>query len=104
MGGFFRLAGAITITPAVAVRRHSIERARIALAARNASNDNLLGLDPKLLAIGLQVAPTIGWRKLAALGAVGIIAVGLAREWSGRDSGDPDAGQPPADGEIVSTP
>jgi predicted MFS family arabinose efflux permease len=38
-------------------------------------------LDPKLMAMGYQVGQAIGWRRIASLAAVGLLAAGLTREW-----------------------
>jgi predicted lysophospholipase L1 biosynthesis ABC-type transport system permease subunit len=79
---FFILIALIAIVACLITRRRNMERARLELAARR-SNTNWL--DPKLMAMGLQIGQTIGWRKLASLAAVGLLAAGLAREWSGHD-------------------
>src|SRR5712691_7599382 len=79
---FFILIALIAIVACLIARRRNMERARLELAARS-SNTNWL--DPKLMAMGFQIGQAIGWRKLASLAAVGLLAAGLAREWSGRD-------------------
>jgi anti-sigma-K factor RskA len=41
------------------------------------------------MAVGVQVGQAIGWRRIAALAAVAVLAAGVAQEWSGRKkSGD----------------
>jgi uncharacterized membrane protein YbhN (UPF0104 family) len=68
------------------VRRRNIARAERELAARS----NAAWLDPKVLAMGFQIGQSIGWRRLASLAVVGLLAAGLAKEWFGRD--EPRAG------------
>jgi len=81
LGGAFLALALIAILTCVIARRRNIERARFELEVRKSANPGLL--DPKLMAMGYQVAQTIGWRKVASLGAVGLLAAVLAREWIG---------------------
>jgi hypothetical protein len=67
-------------------RLRNIERARRELAARSHAG----WLDPKFLAVGLEIGRTLGWRRLATLAAVGVLAAGLGKEWFG--SGAKDSG------------
>jgi hypothetical protein len=46
------------------------------------------------MAMGFQVGQAIGWRRLASLGAVALLAAGLAKEWLGRDSPSADDEEP----------
>jgi hypothetical protein len=50
--------------------------------------------DPKFMAVGLDIARAVGWRRIVPLAAIGVLAATLAREWAGRErSGlaeDPD--------------
>jgi hypothetical protein len=62
------------------------------IAARNSASTNWL--DPKFMAMGFQVGQAIGWRRLASLGAVALLAAGLAKEWLGRDSPSADDEEP----------
>jgi hypothetical protein len=90
LAGAFFLIAIIAVLAAVLARRHNQQRARLELAA--VSRANLL--DPKLLTIGLEVGRAIGWGRIAALGAVGLFAAGLSKEWrSGRR--DKAADKPP---------
>src|SRR5262245_37371105 len=85
LGGLFALIALIALVTAVLVRRHNMERARLELASRSSTSF----LDPKLMAVGVQVGQAIGWRRIAALVAVAVLAAGVAQEWSGRKkSGD----------------
>ncbi len=79
LGIFFLVVALIAIVACVMARRRNIERARLELDVRRGANTNLL--DPKLMAVGYQVGQAIGWRKVASLAAVGLLAAGLAKEW-----------------------
>jgi len=85
LGALFALIALIALVTAVLIRRRNMERARLELASRSATSF----LDPKLMAVGMQVGQAIGWRRIAALVAVAVLAAGVAQEWSGRSkSGD----------------
>jgi hypothetical protein len=85
LGGLFALVALVTLVTAVLIRRRNMERARLELASRSSTS----WLDPKLMAVGMQIGQTIGWRRIAALVAVAVLAAGVAQEWSGRSkSGD----------------
>ena len=71
------VAAAAAVTLAVA-RQRTIERARGELAARRSQTRP----DPRLLVIGLEIGRTFGWRKGLPLAVMGILAAGIAREWS----------------------
>lgn len=81
LGGAFLVAALIAVLACVMARRRNIERARFELEVRKGASPGLL--DPKLMAMGFQVGQAIGWRRVASLGAVGLIAAFLAREWLG---------------------
>ena len=72
-------------------RRRNIERARRELAARSNAN----WLDPKLIALGIQVGQAIGWRRIVSLTAVALLAAGLVKEWSGRVDAEREDEVPP---------
>ncbi len=76
---FCLLIASIAMVACMLVRRRNIERARLELAAR--SNTELI--DPRFLAVGLQLGQAVGWRKVATLAAVGLVAALVAREWLG---------------------
>jgi hypothetical protein len=82
LGCLFAAIALIALVACLKTRLRNIEHARLELAA---SRSNTNWLDPKLMAMGFQIGQTIGWRKLASLAAVGLLAAGLAREWSGHD-------------------
>jgi hypothetical protein len=85
LGGLFALIALIALLTAVLIRRRNMEHARLELASRSSTSF----LDPKLMAVGMQVGQAIGWRRIAALVAVAVLAAGVAQEWSGRKkSGD----------------
>jgi hypothetical protein len=93
LGFFFVLLALIALLAGMLARRRNQARARLELAARS----NAGWLDPKLMAVGLQVGQAIGWRRLASLAAVALVAAGLAKEWSSRDRAGPAAEEPPPD-------
>jgi hypothetical protein len=91
---FFVLVALLALLAGVLARRRNKERARLELSARSQAG----WFDPKLMAVGMQVGQAIGWRRLISLAAVAVLAAGLAKEWSGRDSadsGDSDSEPPP---------
>ena len=69
---------------AILIRRRAIARAQRELAARRSAH----WLDPRLLAVGLQVGQAAGGRRLMTVAAVGVLAVGLAKEWAAHSSRD----------------
>jgi hypothetical protein len=88
LGGVFLGVALIALVACLMVRRRNIARARRELEARARAGANWL--DPKLIAVGLQVGQAIGWRKLISLAAVALVAAGVAREWYGKSEADPD--------------
>jgi hypothetical protein len=91
LGCFFLVLALIAVIACLIARRRNMERARLELAARSSAN----WLDPKALAIGFQIAQSIGFKRLASLAAVGLLAAGLAKEWFGRDDAPPEADDTP---------
>src|ERR1700730_17793917 len=75
LGCAFALIALIALLACLMTRRRNMERARLELAARS----NTSWLDPKLVAVGVQIGQAIGWRRLAALAAVGPPGGGGAR-------------------------
>ena len=92
MGCVFLVIALVALIACLLIRRRNMERARLELAARS-SNANWL--DPKLMATAFQVGQAIGWRRLASLAAVAVLAAALAREWTGRDKPPTDDEAPP---------
>jgi fatty acid desaturase len=92
LAGFFLLIALIALVACLMARRRNMERARLELAARSSANTNWL--DPKFMAMGFQIGQAIGWRRLASLAAVALLAAGLAKEWLGRDSPSADDEEP----------
>jgi len=87
LGISFLLVAVIAAFVCAMVRRRNIRRAELELEMRKRENASLL--DPKLLAMGYQIGETIGWRRLASVAAVGLLAAGIAREWRDRRQGNP---------------
>ena len=81
LGGFFLVIAVVAVVACLTIRRRNIERARLELASRSSAN----WLDPSLLALGLQIGRAVGWRRIAAIAVVTILAAGLARERTSRD-------------------
>jgi hypothetical protein len=77
LGGVFLALAIIAAIAGWVARQRNIERARIELAARS----NAGWLDPKFLAIGIELGRTLGWRRLITLAAAGLFAAGAAKEW-----------------------
>jgi hypothetical protein len=92
LGSAFVVIALVAMVACLITRRRNMQRARLELAARSRNTD---WLDPKLLAMGFQIGQSIGWRRLASLAAVGLLAAGLAREWFARDN-------PPAEDDEAS--
>ena len=91
LGFLLLLLALIALVACLLTRRHNIEQARLELAARKGGAAGWL--DPKLLATGYQIGQSIGWRKLASLGVVAVLAAVLAREWldsAGQDESKDD--------------
>ena len=80
LGCAFALIALIALVACLMTRRRNMERARLELAARSSN-----WFDPKLVAVGLQIGQAIGWRRLASLAALAVLAGAAAKEWSGRD-------------------
>jgi hypothetical protein len=80
LAGFFLLATIVAAFCLVLSRRRTIEQAELALVARKQAAWS----DPKLLAGAIQASRGIGWHRLVPLLALGILAVSLGMERSGR--------------------
>jgi hypothetical protein len=93
MAGSFFVIALIAVVSVGISRRRNMERAKLELAARS----NASWLDPRLLGVGVQVGRAIGWRKLASLAAVAILAAGLSKEWFARDEKPSQAEDEPAE-------
>ena len=90
LGFFFLLIALIAMVACVLVRRRNIEQARLELAAQSSTQL----LDPRFLAVGLQVGQAVGWRRVASLAAVGLLAALVAREWRGGRRARADGDRP----------
>jgi hypothetical protein len=88
LAGLFLAIAVIAGLTVLLIRRRAIARAQRELAARRSTD----WLDPRLLAVGLQVGQAVGWRRLMTVAAVGVLAAGVAKEWaehSSRDTSSP---------------
>jgi hypothetical protein len=81
--GFYGVIAIACIISLILVRRATIARANRALAARTSS----ALIDPALLAVGLEIGKALGWKKTLPIAAIGIVAAGIAREWSSQQTG-----------------
>jgi len=88
LGFLFLVLTLIALLACLLTRRRNIEQARTELAARSSAGPSLL--DPRILATGFQIGQAIGWRKLASLGVVAMLALVLAREWQGGQTEQPE--------------
>jgi hypothetical protein len=79
LGGVLLLVAIIAAIAGWIARLRTIERARRELAARSHAH----WLDPKFLAVGMEIGRTLGWRRLMTLAAAGLFAAGVAKEWFG---------------------
>ena len=80
LGCAFALVALIALVACLMTRRRNMERARFELAA----SSNTSWLDPKLVAVGVQIGQAIGWRRLASLAALAVLAGAAAKEWPAR--------------------
>src|SRR2546423_7847071 len=85
LGCAFALIALIALAVCLMTRRRNMERARLELAARSSN-----WFDPRLMTVGVQIAQQIGWRRLVSLAGAGLLAAGVAREWSARGAKDED--------------
>src|SRR5262249_61864770 len=89
-----RLSAVLVRRACLMTRHRTIGRARLELAAPNSTS----WLDPKLVAVGVQIGQAIGWRRLASLAALAVLAGSVAKEWSARaNPADDDAAEDDAD-------
>jgi hypothetical protein len=90
LAGLFLAIAILAVIAGVIARRRNIERAQLALAARSRA----AWLDPKFLTIGIEIGRTVGWRRLITLAAAGLVAAGIAKEWSGAREKNAESSDP----------
>jgi hypothetical protein len=93
LGCAFVLIALIALAVALMTRRSNMQRARLELAARSSN-----WFDPRLMTVGVQIAQQIGWRRIISLVGAGLLAAGVAREWSARGAKDEDEDEPSSEG------
>jgi hypothetical protein len=76
LAGFFAAVAILSATACALVRQRTAARARAELAAETSA----LLLDPRLLAVGVQAIRTLGWKTIAPLVVLGVLAAGIGRE------------------------
>ena len=86
LSGFFLLSAIVALVCCLVLRRRTIERAELALAARRSA----ALIDPRLLGGAIQVSRALGWRKVLPVIVLGVLAASIGMQWFGR--GKPDAG------------
>jgi hypothetical protein len=82
--GIYAFLAVVFLAVLALVRQHTMRKARLELADR--SRQAALWQDPRLLAAGVRLGRTIGWKKALPLAAIGLLAAGIAREWSNHDT------------------
>jgi uncharacterized membrane protein len=87
MAGGLVLIAVIAAIAGWIARLRNMERARRELAERSQAG----WFDPKFLAVGLEIGRTLGWRRVATLAVVGLLAAGLGKEWLGSPARKPEA-------------
>ena len=80
IGGCFLLIALIALVCCLQSRRRTMERAQLALAASASAP----WLDPRLLGGALEVGRLLGWRKIAPLLILAVVAAGAGKRWLGR--------------------
>jgi len=94
LGCAFALIALIALLACLIARRRKFEPRALHVAARNSAS----WLDPKLVAVGVQIGQAIGWRRLASLAALAVLAGAAAKEWSARaNPAEDDAAEDDAD-------
>jgi hypothetical protein len=91
LSAIFLAVTSIAVIIATVARRRARQRAEAALEARKAA----ALFDPSLLTVGFEIGRAIGWRRVAAVAGVALLASGLIKEWSARK--EPAPGEPPPD-------
>jgi hypothetical protein len=81
-GACFFLMTVVALVSCALAHRRTVQRAKLELASRSSAP----WLDPRLVGVTMQMSRAIGWRKLAPLLAVGVLAAGLGMQWFGRTS------------------
>jgi hypothetical protein len=76
LAGFYFCLAILAALAVVLVHRHTVSRARRALAERPPP-----WLEPRVVAIGVEIGKTLGWKKTLPIAVVGLLAAGVAREW-----------------------
>lgn len=98
LSGVYLLVTVVAAMAAVVARRVNRRRAEAALQARKAAVTSTLlsgGIAPTLLSFGLEAGRSLGWRRLAMLVGVALLASGVAREWTARGADNDDQDDPP---------
>jgi hypothetical protein len=87
---FFLLITIIALSYCLHLRRETVKRAELLLAAPTSAP----WVDPRLAGMTLQVGRSLGWRRMAPLLAVAVLAVGVGMRWIGRSKSESENGEP----------
>jgi len=76
LAGFYFCLAILSALAVILVHRHTVNRARRELAERSPP-----WLEPRVVAIGVELGKTLGWKRTLPIAVVGLLAAGVAREW-----------------------
>jgi len=88
--GVFLLITIIALAYCLHLRRQTVERAERLLAVPSSAP----WIDPRLAGVTLQVGRSLGWRKVAPVLAVALLAVGVGMQLIGRHRSDAEKDEP----------
>ena len=80
LGAFFLVVTILALIRCLRLRRRTIERAELALAARR----NTALVDRNLLGAVVRLGQSVGWRRAAPLLAAAVLVAGAGLQWLGR--------------------
>lgn len=84
LGGVFLALTIIALLALVLTRGRNIDRARAELTLSTAARQHaaVSWMDPKMLAIGVQLLSAIGMKRVVPIAAAGFLAATLGKEWA----------------------
>ena len=95
VGLLYAVLAGIAVGAGALAQRHNREVARQRLAIAAARQAQLWPLDPKMLALGLQLGKSIGWRRMLPLAVAGVgilAAVATGRSLNAAETPPPEQG------------
>ena len=86
LAGTFLAFAIISMLALVLTRNRTIDRARaeLTLAATARKHSAVSWMDPKMLAIGVQILSAVGLKRIVPIAAAGFLAASLGKEWAAR--------------------